>query len=88
VSFPAVLGGLPPGSVSVILGDSLRIRPLLRALLLTCPQIAGTGLAHRAGLIRSLSARWRDPSQMCHPVTPPRSVPTSAPDPGRRHEAL
>jgi hypothetical protein len=27
VSFPAVLGGLPPGSVSVILGDSLRIWP-------------------------------------------------------------
>jgi len=40
VSFLAVLGGLPPGSVSAILGDSLRIRPLLRALLLTCPQIA------------------------------------------------
>jgi hypothetical protein len=88
VSFLAVLGGLPPGSVSAILGDSLRIRPLLRALLLTCPQIADPGLAHRVDLIRSLSASWRDPSQMCHPVTPPRPVPTSAPGPGRRHEAL
>jgi len=36
--------------VSAILGDSLRIRPLLRALLLTCPQIAGPGLAHRVDL--------------------------------------
>ena len=37
-----------------------------------------TGLAHRVDLIRSLSASWRDPSQICHPVTPPRPVPTSA----------
>jgi hypothetical protein len=38
--------------------------------------VAGTGLAHQVGLIRSLSALRRDPSQMCHSVTPPRPVPT------------
>ena len=27
----------------------------LRAFLLTCPQVVGSGLAHRIGLIRSLS---------------------------------
>ena len=57
------------------LGDSLGIWPLRCALLLTCPQVAGSGLAHRVDLIRSLSARWRDPSQMCHPVTPPSPSP-------------
>ena len=59
-------------------GDSLRIWPLVRALHLTCPRGAGPGLARRVDLIRSLSARWRDPSQMCHPATPPRPVPTLA----------
>jgi hypothetical protein len=74
VSFPAVLGGLPPGSVPAIPGDSLRIWPLWRAFHLTCPRVAGPGVADRVDLIRSLSACWRDPSQMCHPVTPPRPV--------------
>jgi hypothetical protein len=38
VSVVAVLlGGEPPGSVSVTRCDSLRIRPLRRALHLTCP---------------------------------------------------
>jgi hypothetical protein len=51
-----VLGGLPPGSVSAHPGDSLRIWPRERALHLTCPRVADTGLAHLVGLIRSLSA--------------------------------
>jgi hypothetical protein len=37
-------------------GDSIRIWPLRRAFHLTCPRVADTGLAHLAGLIRSLSA--------------------------------
>ena len=32
------------------------IWPLWRAFHLTCPRVAGTGLAYLAGLIRSLSA--------------------------------
>jgi hypothetical protein len=61
------------------LGDSLQIWPPMTCLHLTCPRAADPGLAHRAGLIRSLSASWRDPSQMCLPVIPPRPVPASAP---------
>jgi hypothetical protein len=69
------------------LSDSLRIWPMiLRAFLLTCPGAAGPGLVHRVDLIRSLSASWRDPSQIRHPVTPPRPVPTSA-EPWKEREA-
>ncbi len=64
-------------------GDSLRIWPFSACLSSDLSPGRRTGLAHRAGLIRSLSASWRDPSQICHPVTPPRPVPTLAPDPGR-----
>jgi hypothetical protein len=52
-----VLGGLPSGSVSVYPGDSLRIWPRVRVPF--SRPVAGsadTGLAHRVGLIRSLSA--------------------------------
>jgi hypothetical protein len=52
------------------------------------PWYADTGLAHRAGLIRSLSAIWRDPSQICRSVTPSRPVPTFGPRPGKEHEAV
>jgi hypothetical protein len=72
----------------VMPGGSLRIWPRACVpFVRPVPGVAGPGLAHRVDLIRSLSARGRDRSQMCHPVTPPRPVPTSAPDPGRRHEA-
>jgi hypothetical protein len=60
------------------LGDSLRIWPLGACLFSDLSPGRRTGLAHRVDLIRSLSASWRDPSQICHPVTPPRPVPTSA----------
>jgi len=43
------------------------------------PEIAGSGLAHLAGLIRSLSAlaaTARDSSQMCRRVCASRPVPT------------
>ena len=53
---PAVLGGLPPGSVLVPRVTRYGSGRCVRALHLTCPRVAGTGLAHRAGLIRSLSA--------------------------------
>ena len=59
-------------------GDSLRIWPLGACLSSDLSPGRRTGLAHRVGLIRSLSASWRDPSQMCHLVTPSRPVPTSA----------
>jgi hypothetical protein len=60
VSVVAVLlGGGPPGSVPVPRCDSLRIRPPVRALLLTCP----SGCRHRpgppVGLIRPESASSR-----------------------------
>ena len=83
-----VLGGLPPGSVPAFPGDLLRIWPHARALLLTCPRVANIGPAHPVGLIRSLSAGWRDPSQMCRSVTPPRPVPTSGPNPWKEHEIV
>jgi hypothetical protein len=57
---------------------SLRIWPLCACLSSDLSPGRRAGLAHRVDLIRSLSASWRDPSQICHPVTPPRPVPTSA----------
>jgi len=59
-------------------GDSLRIWPRCACLSSDLSLGRRTGLAHRVVLVRSLSASWRDPSQMCHPVTPPRPVPASA----------
>ena len=44
MSLPAALGGLPPGSVPAMLGDSLRIWPLWPAFHLACPRFAGPGL--------------------------------------------
>jgi transposase len=49
--------------------------PAWDALSLTCPPEAiGAGLGHpRVGLIRSLSANWRDPSQSCHAGLSPQA---------------
>ena len=60
-------------------GDSLRIWPLC-----ACPSSdLSPGRRHRPGPPRwpdqKPVRRWRDPSQMCRSMTPPRPVPTSAP---------
>src|SRR5262245_41477862 len=60
----------------------------MRALLLTCPRCR----RHRPGPPRwpdqKPVRRWRDPSQMCRSVIPPRPVPTFGPMPWKETRGL
>jgi hypothetical protein len=72
VSVVAVLpGGGPPGSVPVTRRDSHRIWPSRRALRLTCPsRLPAPAWPTSWPDQKPVRPYGRDPSQMCHTVTP------------------
>ena len=82
----AVLGGLPSGSVLVVRVTRYGSGRFWACLSSDLSPGRRTGLDHSAGLIRSLSASWRDPSQMCRPGDSAQAGADVGPDPGRRHE--